>query len=265
LGLPTAGFVQQSIGKDLRLEFFLPPSYHNEPKKKFRVLFVNDGQDMEKARMKENLDSLYKADQIDEIVVVAIHTDKDRIQDYGTIASPDYKNRGSRARLYMNFVVDELIPHLKSNFHVDFENQKAGFMGFSLGALSAFDIAWANPQLFDCVGVFSGALWWRKRAYEDGYDDHNDRLLHTTVRNGAYKNGMRFWLEAGTKDEAEDRNKNGIIDAIDDTMDLIKELEDKGYQKNKDVFYLEIPDGEHNFDTWSVCLPEFLVWAYGKK
>ena len=76
---------------------------------------------------------------------------------------------------------------------------------------------------------------------------------------------MKFWLEAGTADETEDRNNNGIIDAIDDTMDLIKILEEKGYRQDEDICYEEVEGGEHNYDTWSKVLPKFLQWAFGKK
>ena len=44
------------------------------------------------------------------------------------------------------------------------------------------------------------------------------------VKQGPKRGRLKFWLEAGTKDEAADRNNNGIIDAIDDTLDLITAL-----------------------------------------
>ena len=92
------------------------------------------------------------------------------------------------------------------------------------------DIAWNNPQLFDKVGVFSGSFWWRSKELGKGYTD-NDRIMHNIIRNTAAKPDLKFWLQTGTKDETADRNKNGIIDSIDDTVDLIKELESKGYTR----------------------------------
>jgi len=58
---------------------------------------------------------------------------------------------------------------------------------------------------------------------------------------------------------------NGIIDSIDDTMGLIEELEKKGYDREKDIVYLEYEDGRHDVHTWGRAMPEFLRWAYGIK
>ncbi len=76
---------------------------------------------------------------------------------------------------------------------------------------------------------------------------------------------MKFWFQAGTEDEKSDRNKNGIIDAIDDTLDLMKELRQKGYKNKLDMHYEEVEGGQHNYHTWSAVFPKFMVWAYGKE
>ena len=48
---------------------------------------------------------------------------------------------------------------------------------------------------------------------------------------------MKFFFECGTADEKEDRNENGVIDSIDDTLDLIATLKNKGYDSGKDISY----------------------------
>ncbi len=58
--------------------------------------------------------------------------------------------------------------------------------------------------------------------------------MHQIVRQSSKRDGMKFWFEAGTKDEAHDRNKSGTIDAIEDTQDLIRELNAIGYT-DKDI------------------------------
>ena len=126
------------------------------------------------------------------------------------------------------------------------------------------DIGWNNPEIFSKIGVFSGSFWWRQKSEEEGYTDENDRIMHNIVRAGTYKKGMKFWFEAGTNDEKSDRNNNGIIDAIEDTLDLISELKKKGFKKDADLVYKEVEYGEHNANTWKMVLPEFLIWAFGK-
>ncbi len=62
-----------------------------------------------------------------------------------------------------------------------------------------------------------------------------------------------------------DRNHNGIIDSIDDTLGLINELVEKGYDVPKDILYLELQEGRHDIATWAKAMPEFLKWVWGRK
>jgi hypothetical protein len=60
-----------------------------------------------------------------------------------------------------------------------------------------------------------------------------------------------------------DRNNNGIIDSIDDTLALIDELAAKGYNKTEDISYYELADGRHDVPTWAKAFPVFLEWGWG--
>ena len=59
-----------------------------------------------------------------------------------------------------------------------------------------------------------------------------------------------------------DRNNNGIIDSIDDTISLINELIKKGYHPETDIRYMELKDGSHDVPTWALAFPEFLKWGW---
>ena len=78
---------------------------------------------------------------------------------------------------------------------------------------------------------------------------------------------MRIYFHAGTKDESitNDRNNNGIIDAIDDIADLVKILSKRGYREGKDMLFQIIQDGEHDERTWSTALERCLLWLYGEE
>ena len=213
--------------------------------------------------MKFVLDSLYKQQAIRSFVLVAIHAG-DRIQEYGVATQADYMGRGSKAGLYTNFVLMELLPFVQKKYRISTNPAGAVFAGFSLGGLSAFDIVFHHPERFSKAGVFSGSFWWRSKSTEAGYRDETDRIMHDQVRKGTYHKSFKFWFETGTDDETGDRNNNGIIDAIDDTTDLIDELVKKGYNRQTDICYVEIPGGKHNPETWSAVMPDFLTWAFSK-
>jgi len=226
------------------------------------LLLFNDGQEAEGLELKQTLQNLYNSNSIKPLVVIAIHAGKERLQEYGVAGRPDFKKRGSKAGIYSQFIVKELMPAIAELFPAqNFET--TAYAGFSLGGLSALDIAWNNPQLFDKVGVFSGSFWWRSKELGKGYTDAA-RIAHAMIRETITKPDLKFWLQTGTKDETADRNKNGIIDSIDDTIDLIKELQTKGYKRPEDIRYLEVVGGSHNTETWAKAMPKFLYWAFGR-
>lgn len=255
-------FNSDALKRNVRIDLFLPPTYFSHPHELFPVLYFNDGQDMEALQMKATLERLQKEQKIKACVIVAIHAG-DRMQEYGTIRQPDYKQRGGKAASYAQFMLKELFPFLERRYRIATTAEDRTIAGFSLGGLSAFDLAWKNPSVFGRVGVFSGSFWWRSEDFDPKDPDAN-RIVYEYLKKGKYQKGMQFWLQVGTEDEKDDRNNNGIIDAIDDTLDVIKALEQIGYKKGRDIKYVEVQGGQHNPPTWGKIMPDFLQWAIGK-
>jgi enterochelin esterase-like enzyme len=249
-----SGLLQRSV----RIECFWPA--FEKDLSSLDLLLINDGQNMQELGFGGILESLLINNSIIPLVCVGIYAG-DRIMEYGTADVLDYLGRGYKASLYSRFILEELIPFVKNHYKVTAFRQQS-MAGFSLGGLSALDIVWRHPNDFKKVGVFSGSLWWRTKGLDDGYDEDTDRIMHTLVRNGKYTVGLKFFFEAGALDETMDRNQNGIIDAIDDTLDLIDELVRIGYHVPQDVLYLELQEGRHDIATWAKAMPEFLKWVW---
>jgi predicted alpha/beta superfamily hydrolase len=229
----------------------------------YPTIYMNDGQDFDQLEALKTIQNHYNNGG-QAFIFVGIHTNERRLSEYGTSFQSDYKNRGDKATDYMNFIVSELQPFIRKETASSFLAIDNTFFGFSLGGLSAMDIAWENPHLFSKIGVFSGSFWWRDKGYEEGYSDDLDRIMHKKIRNSNYKSGLKFWLECGTADETADRNNNGIIDSIEDTLDIITELKTLGYT-DADIKYVEIKGGQHNFNTWKNAFPQFLEWVFNSK
>lgn len=246
------------LQRPVTIDAYLPTNIaHPE---ELELLLINDGQDLPKMPFDEILDNLLTQQLIKPIVCIGIYCGEDRKMEYGTANQADFKGRGAKAGLYTQFIFEELLPFLQQTYNVATFKAKS-FAGFSLGALSALDIVWNHPEQFSKAGVFSGSLWWRSKDYDDGYNDDTDRIMHHQVREGLYYPWLSFFFECGAMDEAEDRNNNGIIDSIDDTLDLIKEFKKLGYP-DTNIQYLEIPDGHHDVPTWGRALPTFLQWGW---
>jgi enterochelin esterase-like enzyme len=248
------------LERDVQVDAYLPLNIQQP--EKLSLLLINDGQDLPKMPFDEMLDSLISDNLIEPIVCIGIHCGPDRKMEYGIAAEKDYKGRGAKAAAYTQFIFEELLPFIHKTYSITSFKEKA-FAGFSLGALSALDIVWNHPEEFIKVGSFSGSFWWRNKSYKEGYDDTANRIMHNQIKKGQYHPRLKFFFECGALDETQDRNNNGIIDSIDDTLDLIKELKHKGYTDNA-IEYLELKEGRHDVATWANAFPFFLKWGWSK-
>ncbi|MBC7418143.1 MAG: esterase family protein [Pedobacter sp.] len=246
------------LKREVTVAFYLPEIlYGNDV---IDLLLINDGQDVAKMDFSSILADFQQKKTKGKLVVVAIDATSERLAEYGVLRRPDFKQRGKKAELYSKFILEELFPFILKKISQPIQG-RIGFAGFSLGGLSAFDIAWNHDHIFDVVGVFSGSFWWRKKDLKAGYTDA-DRILHAMIDESIIKPNLKFWLMTGTEDETSDRNGNGIIDSIDDTIDVIKSLVKKGYKRPADIRYYEKVGGRHNPETWAVVMPAFLQWAF---
>lgn len=266
----TAGILTEThvllssyLEREVIVDIYFPTNVLSLPD--IGLLLINDGQNLVEMAFENILEDLYQNDAIAPLLCVGIHCGKDRKNEYGTVDVLDYKGRGTKAAAYSYFIFDELIPFVRNTYQV-YSFKEKSFCGFSLGALSALDIVWNNTKEFSKVGLFSASLWWRTVSQTDEmFDENIHRIMHMKIRNGSYYPWLKFFFETGNKDETADRNENGIIDSIDDTVSLINELVSKGYHRERDIKYLELKDGKHDIITWGKAFPEFLKWGWGRE
>lgn len=222
------------------------------------TIVFNDGQDLplfNLGALLQNLEVRYPGHPIQLIGIDA----GDRINEYGTIIRADYKNRGHKAPRHREFLLNEFLPYVKKNYQMSSEPSMNAYVGFSLGGLSAFDFTVQHPEIFQVSGVFSGSFWWRHEPFTETNPDAH-RIMHEFVEDHSLDTTQRFWFQAGTADEISDRNHNGVIDSIDDTLHLMEILEKKGIRSKKSLHYFEVKHGTHDPYTWRKALPSFIEW-----
>lgn len=241
------------------MDMYWPSQPINSPE--IDLLIVNDGQDLLKMDILHWLNILQESNK--SLLIAAVHAGVERKQEYGVMGKPDFMNRGAKADLYTFFILEELLPSVKRDLE-KYNVQNTFVAGFSLGGLMAFDLALEFPSVFNAAGVFSGSFWWRSVDLNEGYIEERDRIMHAKIKSKQFNNHQRFFLQTGAKDETADRNNNGIIDSIDDTLDIIKALAQIGFNQERQIKYLELADGSHDIATWSRVMPDFLGWLYQK-
>ena len=184
--------------------------------------------------------------------------------EYGVREHPDFLKRGDKADSYDAFINNELYPFAKKNATVR-KFKTVVIAGCSQGGLSAFDIAWNHADKIDKVGVFSGSFWWRDKDDKAvDYSDEKNRIMLNKIRSSKKKAALKYWSYAGNKEETGDRDKDGIIDVVDDTKDLVEMIKSKNICVPEDISFNENENGRHDYANWSKQLPAFLIWAFGK-
>lgn len=239
------------------VQVYLPTEYGTGLGGEYPLIVMNDGQDAPRLHLRQKLAEV--EGHLPPFVLVTIPA-LSRMQTYGISHRPDHKGRGSRATEYARFVACELLPFLRAHYDLTPHREEVASLGFSLGGLSAFDIAWQFSEVFGKAGAFSASFWWRRVEQHEGETGDDCRIIHEVVRDSQKRDGLKFFFQVGTHDETEDRNNNGIIDAIDDTLDLIAALNELGYDSEHDIAYHLIANGRHDPYTWRNVLPIFFEW-----
>ncbi|HVR81218.1 MAG TPA: alpha/beta hydrolase-fold protein [Luteimonas sp.] len=277
----------------LRVRVFLPPDYRSNIAVGYPVLYVNDGQDMAAVGMQATLERLYAQDVIRPLIVVAIDMPADRMGAYGLsdraarhglVAQTRYGPVGAQAHAYSDWVARTLVPLVDARYRTRPSADARAMLGWSLGALNAFNLGWQYPELFARVGAFSPSLWLSADRV-DTDSVQRTRLAQRMVDGSQPRPGLKLFFAVGTVEETDDRDGDGINDALDDTRDLLdgwrtgdkviaKGLRQLGYPVNMDhaaratrddVALYVLDGGQHNQASWARMLPAFLRWAYARR
>lgn len=246
------------LQRDVDIILYVPPGFSDFPNQHYPVLFFHDGQDLPQMNMIRQLTTAYQNEILSPHLVAGIVAG-DRMQEYGTGTILDYLGRGNRSAAHNNFLIKELLPLLIEKYRASSEKFQHSVAGFSLGGLAALYLAWIYPDYFRRAGIFSGSLWWRSHPFDEHYPDAN-LIMHRLIDTSKKRPDLKLWFQTGTLDETCDRNNNGVIDSIDDTLFLIKILKNLGYT-DEEIHYLEIPEGRHEPATWTIAMPSFLEWV----
>ncbi|HEV2681646.1 MAG TPA: alpha/beta hydrolase-fold protein [Rhodanobacter sp.] len=288
LQLDTPAFAPEKI----KVTLYLPPGY-NHTVLHYPVLYANDGQDMAAVGLQATLAQLYREHAIEPVIVVAIDMLADRASGYGLsdrttsrslVGGSPIGPIGTRAQDYSAWVATVLVPYIDAHYRTRKSARDRAMLGWSLGALNAFNLGWQYPEVFGRVGAFSPSFWLAADRTSATTIQHT-RLAQAMVDRGGKRAGLKMWVAVGTAEETKDRDGDGINDTVDDAQDLlegyrgadgfhVRGLQQLGYSidmdyakhssRRADVSLFLLQGGVHNQASWKRMLPPFLLWAYGR-
>lgn len=153
----TDGLYSKLLLEQRDLLIHLPSSYDKNKTTSYPVLFLLDGlRNFHHAV--GSLDLLNQSHMAQEMIIVAIKNTH-RTRDFTPTYNESYNQWGisGGADVFLDFLEQELIPHIHKNYRT---NDLKVLAGHSLGGLLAIYSLQTRPQLFQAHFAFSPSLWW---------------------------------------------------------------------------------------------------------
>ena len=168
----SAAFAMPQLGRTRRVLVYLPADYGAQPKRRYPVLYLHDGQNVfDEATsfsgewgIDETLDQLRKAgqDATGSIVVAIDNGDEFRADEYIPWRSEGLKgqaHQGGQGSAYVDFLAQTLKPYVDARYRTRPDAAHTAIAGSSLGGLISVYAALKYPSVFGKVGAFSPAFW----------------------------------------------------------------------------------------------------------
>ncbi len=231
--LESFTFSSEVWGDDRATVVYLPNEY--KAHKRYPLLICHDGRDYRRfASMVDVLDALIHRREVRPLVV-AFTDGHDRNREYG--ANPRQTT----------FLVDELLPELRSRFGLTHDPADTGLMGASFGAVSTLYTAWQRPGVFGKLLLQSGSF-----VFTDIGHHGRSELFDPVVE---FVNAFR---QDDTRLEGRVYQSCGVFESlITFNRAMLPVLRERGLE----VRYAEVQDG-HNWIAWRDRLRDGLTWLY---
>lgn len=236
-------FASPQLNNKRALRIYLPPSYDENPAKRYPVLYMHDGQNLFDPKtasfgvewgISQTINHLVATGVMDEVIVVGIDNTPDRIPEYTPCCDPKYG--GGKLDAYAHFVVDTVKPYVDHTYRTLPAKEDTAILGSSLGGIASVYIAAHYPQVFSKAGGMSSSFWWNNGALIS--------ILPALMP-------VKFYLDAGTQD-----------DGLDDTTKMRDALLAKGYRDGADLMFYKAEGGRHNETSWAARVDKPLLWFF---
>lgn len=186
-------------GRDYQVFVALPASYHEQPQRRYPVLYVTDADYAFPVIRQISRRLNVEKTSIDDFILVGLSYAKgnngmeSRRRDYtptpaGTRGVPDGTVHG-QGDAYIAYIRDQVIPTVAKRYRTD--ESKRLFLGHSYGGLLGMQIMFSEPTLFDGYILGSPSLWYDKHfmvGQETAYSAaHSDLPARVYMYIGEYE------------------------------------------------------------------------------
>lgn len=141
----------QTLSAPYGYGIYLPPSYKEEPARRYPVLYWLHGYSSRPhygGYFTERLDAAIRLGQAPEMIVIAVNG----------LYSAMFCDDASGKRPVETVIMQELIPHVDATYRTIASHQSRALEGFSRGGFGAAHLAFKHPQMFGALSMLAGAF-----------------------------------------------------------------------------------------------------------
>lgn len=239
-------FASKVLGNSRAIRIYLPPNYDKEPKRRYPVFYMHDGQNLfdgmtsflpnKEWQADEAAEALIGGKALPPFIIVGIdNAGMARGDEYlPTRAKAGDAEFGGKGDLYGKMMLTELMPYVNKAYRTLTGPKNTALGGSSLGGIITLHLGLTHPETFGKLAVVSPSVWW------------DNRMIVREVDKLPKKLPLRIWLDIGS---------NEGKGAVADTRALRDALVKKGWSEGKDLVYYEDIGAQHNETAWAKRLP----------
>jgi predicted alpha/beta superfamily hydrolase len=229
---------------------YYPPTYLENTRAKFPVVYMHDGQNLFDAstafggnewKVDETMDAAAEDGSIREAIVVGPENTADRMYEYTPTKNASYPSSGG-GDVYLAFLVDELKPKVDAELRTLPARETTVVMGSSLGGLISAYAGVKKPTTFGLIGAMSPSTWWDNKAILKIVEGTTDKPLKVYVDSG----------DSGAS--SDDRDNTKLL------ADTYKTL---GFVEGSTLKYVVQSGATHSEVYWAQRLPGALAFLLG--
>ncbi len=246
-------FLMPQLGRSRRIWACFPPDYWSNPKQRYPVVYMQDGQNLfdnpgarfgswgiDKAMNRLFLHDRRSSALGRQPIIIGIENGGEhRIAEYSPWRNA--RHGGGEGAQYLDFVCDTLKPFVDEHLRTLPGREHTCIIGSSMGGLLSLFAAIEKPDIFGGAGVFSPSLWFSKEVFQ-------------MVKNRKPVLPVKILLMAG---QQESRSMVG------DLLDLYETLLETGHTE-ENLHYDLHSDGMHSEWFWAREFEHALHWLFGE-